>query len=146
MSRFHWGWRIAIVYTIFATATLGFVFFALTQEVDLVREDYYQYSLDHDQRMQARAAATAEAEAVIEYQDGNIHVHLPAAHHQASGTVALYRPAVTSDDRSLPLVLSEGSVMSIPTADMAQGKWVVTVTWSHNGTQYEMERPIEVEG
>jgi hypothetical protein len=36
----HWGWRLAIVYTLFALGTLSFVGFALTNEVDLVRPDY----------------------------------------------------------------------------------------------------------
>lgn len=146
MTHFHWGWRIAIVYTLFAAATLGFVFFALSQDVDLVREDYYQYSLDHDQRMQARAAAKAQPEAMLEFHEGTIHIHVPAAHAQATGTVTLYRPATTGDDRSIPLHVSEGAMMTIPTTNMSPGKWVVTVSWSHADTAFEMERTIEVQG
>jgi hypothetical protein len=46
--RLSWGWRIAIVYTVFAVSTVAFVAFAMTENVELVRKDYYEYSLVHD--------------------------------------------------------------------------------------------------
>ena len=147
MSRFHWGWRITIVYSIFALGTLGFVFFAFTQDVDLVRENYYEYSLQHDQRMEARHAASLLVGASVE-QGGNIvHVHLPAEHRaSAQGQVVLYRPNSTTSDQTLPLQLDASGTMTIPLKGMAVGKWTVTATWKVEDTVYEIEHPIEVQG
>jgi len=145
MGRFHWGWRIGIVYSAFALATLGFVFFAFTQEVDLVRDDYYEYSLQHDQRMQARQEASRLSDAGVELGDQVIHVHLPSNQvSTAHGQVVLYRASSTTSDRKLSLDLDASGTMSIPIDGMASGKWIVTVTWKVGETIYEIEQPIEV--
>ena len=147
MGRFHWGWRISIVYSIFALGTLGFVFFAFTQEVDLVRENYYEYSLQHDQRMEARHAADLLEGAALEFGNNIVHVHLPEEHRStAHGQVVLYRANSTTSDQTLPLELDETGTMTIPLQGMAVGKWTVTATWKVGDKVYEMEHPIEVQG
>ena len=55
--RLHYGVAVAVFYTAFASATVGFVAFAMTQEVQLVSRDYYERSLQHDSQMRARANA-----------------------------------------------------------------------------------------
>lgn len=147
MGRFHWGWRITIVYSVFALATLGFVFFAFTQDVDLVRDDYYEYTLQHDQRMAARAAADALPNAEIEQGPSVVHIHIPAHHAStARGQVVLYRPNSTTNDKTIPLAVDESGTMTIPLTGMGVGKWTVTATWNVEDSIYEMERPIEVQG
>ena len=49
-TRFHWGWRIALIYTTFALATIGFMIFSFTQKVDLVSTQYYADELSMMQR------------------------------------------------------------------------------------------------
>lgn len=145
-TRFHWGWRIGIVYTVFALGTLGFVVFAMTQEVDLVRSDYYEYSLDHDSRMSARQHANALGTPLSVSVSGSmIVVSFPAEQAaQARGTVALYRASSTQHDRELALALDANGTMSIPTSGMEQGKWTVTVQWSTAGQQFEKVSDIEI--
>jgi nitrogen fixation protein FixH len=145
-TRFHWGWRIGIVYTVFALGTLGFVVFAMTQEVDLVRSDYYEYSLDHDSRMSARQHADALGAALSVAVSGtNIVVSLPVEQvGQARGTVALYRASSTHHDREVPLALDAEGTMKIPTTGMEQGKWTVTTKWTTAGQQFERVSDIEI--
>ena len=57
--RLHWGVGIAATYLVFAGATAGFVAFAMQQRVELVRPDYYTYSLAHDARRRAEARTAA---------------------------------------------------------------------------------------
>lgn len=45
--RLHWGTGIALAYTTFALATIGFVVFAMQRPVDLVSADYYADALRH---------------------------------------------------------------------------------------------------
>ena len=52
-SRFHWGWRIGIIYTTFALSTIGFMIFSFTQKVDLVSPQYYADELRQDAKMLA---------------------------------------------------------------------------------------------
>ena len=135
------------MYSVFALATLGFVFFAFTQDVDLVRDDYYEYTLQHDQRMAARAAADALPDAAIEQGATVIHIHIPADQApQAHGQVVLYRPNSTTNDKTMPLAVDDAGTMLIPLIDMGIGKWIVTTTWKVGEQVYEMEQPIEVQG
>ena len=53
--RFHLGVAVVIFYVVFALSTVGFVVFAMSQDVDLVSSDYYARSLQHDRHMQAVA-------------------------------------------------------------------------------------------
>lgn len=143
MKRFHWGWSIAAVYSTFAIATLSFVAFAFTVDVDLVRPDYYEYSLQHDQRMQARAAAAAEEEArimVVSTAEAEqaLEITVPRAHRTAQGRIVLYFAGATTMDRTMDLAADTSGRMLIPIASLQKGRWVATVTWSHAGTTYEM--------
>ena len=145
--KYNWGWGIAIVYTLFAGATLTFVFFALTQEVDLVRDDYYEYSLTHDQRMSARAEAKELGEqASIEHGSDMVHVHIPREHvPNVIGEVVLYRASVTDADQNLDLDVDDSGTMIISTSDLATGPWRVTATWKVDETIYELEKTIQVD-
>jgi hypothetical protein len=137
--RLNWGWRIAIVYTVFAIATLGMVAFTMTKDVDLVRNDYYEYTLDHDKRMQRIARAESVGAAIVA-QDGAIVVAIPASVRPNDGTVELLRPSATSEDRNLTLRLDENGEMSI--AKLPFGRWDVTVRWTASGTPYELQASL----
>lgn len=138
--RIHWGWAITAVYSCFALATLGFVGFALTQEVDLVRPDYYEHSLLHDQRMRARTAAASLSDASVTITSQVLRIQVPVDHAQATGVVALYHPSTAGDDRSIPLQMKEQGLMELPVDRLVQGKWIITVTWKHRGVSYEIEK------
>lgn len=138
--RIHWGWAITAVYSCFALLTLGFVGFALTQELDLVRTDYYEYSLLHDQRMRARSAASALSDAHLRVGSTAVIVQLPAHHVGAEGSVFFYHPGTIHDDRSMPLVTDNSGLMMIPVDACRTGKWIVTVTWQYQNVAYEMQK------
>lgn len=148
MKRFHWGWGIAAVYLVFATATLSFVAFAFTVDVDLVRSDYYEHSLRHDDRMRARAAAAASSEArmsVVETVDDQVlKIVVPASHQEAVGRVELYFAGAPDRDQSLELTLDANGGMHIPVGHFRSGKWEATVTWLHAGRSYEMTHTFVV--
>lgn len=145
--KFNWGWGIAIVYTLFAAATLSFVFFAMTEEVDLVRPDYYEYSLTHDQRAKAQANARKLGdEALIEYGSQTLHIHIPRNHCEGiEGEVVLYRASSMNIDQHVKLKVDDSGTMVMSTDELAAGPWKVTATWKSKSTIYEIEKTIEVE-
>jgi hypothetical protein len=141
--RLHWGIAIAAVYTLFAASTMGFVFFALSQPVQLVSADYYERSLTHD----ARRAAITHADALgprlrVEAAPGAeaIAVVLPAEQAPvARGSVTLYRPSDASADRTFPLAVDRDGRQRIPLAGLAMGRWLVRVEWTAAGVAYYRE-------
>lgn len=143
MSRFHWGWRIAAVYTLFASATLAFVAFAFTVDVDLVRPDYYEHSLLHDDRMQARRAASSFTDAQISLLHDTLMIRVPAEHRAVSGTVEMYYPGSTHHDQRFALTTDATGTMIVPVPNVQPGKWEVTATWDYQGRTYEMSEQFQ---
>ena len=144
--RMHWGFAVAIFYATFAASTVGFVAFAMSQDVDLVAEDYYARSLQHDAHMRAVANAAALGEALRVTSDpvaGVVRVRWPLemAPH-VRGSVTLYRPSNAHSDRRVPLVVPAAGTLSIPTTGLAAGHWRVQLQWSADGRDYHAERDL----
>jgi hypothetical protein len=140
MARFHWGWRIGLVYAAFALSTLGFVAFAMTQRVDLVRDDYYQESL----RTTAAQAALQRGRAsgvTLLVEDGNLRVAMP---HASSGKVHihLYRPDNPARDQHLTAEIQPDGTVSLPLSRDMLGKWRAIIGWTRNGEAMTYEQSV----
>ncbi|HTV01743.1 MAG TPA: FixH family protein [Luteitalea sp.] len=142
--RLHYGLAVAVFYTVFASATVGFVAFAMTQDVELVSRDYYARSLQHDQQAQARANAEAlgdQLTVVLDAPRHRIDVRWPevmAVHIR--GTATLYRPSDASADRVEPIVATPDGRFSVPTAGLTPGLWRLQLQWRVGETAYYAER------
>jgi len=138
----NWGWRIAIVYTIFAVSTIGFVTFAMSEKVELVRTDYYEHSLRHD----STNAATARGESVsdqvvVEIASNELQVKLPDTQPGAKGKLLLYRPNNSGLDRSYEL---NESGLTVDTDDLAAGRYKVVIEWRYGLETFRLDRTIDV--
>lgn len=145
--RLNWGWRIAIVYTLFALGTLSFVGFALTKEVDLVRPDYYEHSLRHDETMAARSRADAlqpVVTATYDAQTGRISVSMPGTMVGSTVQVSLYHASSTTDDVAAFATLDRNGLCSVSVGTLRSAPWNLTLRWQHAGQWYEAVRPFTV--
>jgi hypothetical protein len=146
--RLHWGAAIALVYGAFATSTLAFVAFALSQPVDLVSADYYARSLRQDVRLAAvqRADALGPALACAPSADGkSLDLRIPpTATRAAVGTLTLYRAADGRADRVLPLRLNPDGVQRVSLEDLARGRWTVQVNWRVADADYYREWRLDL--
>ncbi len=135
-----WGWRIVILYAIFIAGTIGWVGYAMTKEVDLVRPDYYEHGLDHDKTMAAKARAEASGAAMrFDRFSDALEIKIPAVlAATATGSIWLYRPNAIDSDRTVPLALSADGTMRLPAASLARGVWNVTLDWNARGQNYEL--------
>jgi hypothetical protein len=144
----NWGLGVTIVYTVFALSTLGFVAFAMTQSPDLVAPDYYERSLAMDQRMAAEenVLALGAAFQCDPQPDGrSVVITLPDGQAaSARGTVTMYRPSNSHEDRITPLVLDAQGIAHVPLAGLARGYWKLQVQWRASGRPYYYERPVTV--
>jgi hypothetical protein len=139
----NWGWRIAIVYTAFALATLGMVAFTFTQSVELVRPDYYEYSLGHDRRAQILARTKLLQPVVhVDQSNGHVVVDVPAAHANASVQVHFERPNDSSMDLDRRVTVDAEGHIRIPMQDLSDGRWLMTLSWQHDGTDYMYEHSL----
>jgi hypothetical protein len=145
--KLNWGTGIALVYTIFAAATTGFVTFAMSRSVDLVSDDYYAQALHLDERMEAErnTQALQPAPNVARPDPGAIVLSLPRAHAAtASGTITWYRPSDSGADRVDTLALDADGRQQVSMAALARGRWLLQVRWAAGGRNYYFEEPVIV--
>ncbi|MBK7412510.1 MAG: FixH family protein [Ignavibacteria bacterium] len=145
MKKLHWGWRIGIVYTLFASATLGFVAFALTTSVDLVRPDYYEESLRHDVMMADRSRAEASG-STLEVKSRELTLTTSMA-GVPDGQIRLkfYKPDQPDLDRSLAVTADAQGIANVDLSGFATGVWKLTAQWSSKGNTYELNRTVVLE-
>jgi hypothetical protein len=142
--RLHWGVAVALVYTLFAGSTIGFVVFALSHPVELVSADYYERSLAHDARQAAlaRAAALGDGFGVAAAGD-TLSVALPASQAAtATGAITFYRPSDVHADRVRPLSVDASGRQQISLDGLARGRWLVRVEWTADGVTNLHEQPL----
>lgn len=153
--RWNWGTAVALVYSVFAIATVAFVLFALANPVALVRDDYYQQALAHDRRMEAETNAGALGESIRVSLDradrpagasrADAVLELPRDHAAtANGIITWYRASDASADRAVKLELDRDGVQRLPLGGLATGLWTMKVDWTANGKPFYFERAVEI--
>jgi hypothetical protein len=141
----NWGTGIAATYIVFATATGGFVVFAMSRPVALVSPDYYADSLREDQQLAAiRNAQALTSPPAVEWNGiDRIRVSIPPGQSPvAKGSVTLYRASDVAADRTSELKVSVEGTQDIRTDNLARGLWLVKLRWSAEGREYYFEQPV----
>ncbi|MDP4198651.1 MAG: FixH family protein [Bacteroidota bacterium] len=142
IKQISWGWGIIAAYVIFIAGTASWVGYAMTTEVDLVRGDYYEQSLKQDVTVAAQArAATLSGAASIQNDRsrGVFAIQIPRDQAaSAQGSVTLYRPNASNEDRTLKLALGSNGSMLVPTAQLSRGLWRVTLDWTFQNQSYQL--------
>lgn len=144
--RISWGTGIAIIYGLFAACTTTVVVFALYHPVQLVSEDYYARSLDHDRRRTATENANAlQHEVLIANADGRtVTIALPLAlARDARGELQLYRPSDSAADRRVELALDAEGRQQVRLDGLAAGRWIAQLAWTSGGRAFYREATVQ---
>lgn len=146
--RFHWGAGVALLYIAFASATLGFVIFAIAHPAALVSHDYYREATRHDRRIEATANGREAGADVVMETDAKgrpmATLRMAPQQHGGAGTITWYRPSDASFDRTVPLAVDEQGVQRIAVEDLPAGHWRVKVEWELDGRPFYLERSVMV--
>jgi nitrogen fixation protein FixH len=146
MRWINWGLAVAVVYTLFAASTLGFVAFAMSHPVQLVSPDYYERSLQQDHRAAAAERARALGDRLrldLDGPGGVLDVALPSeASVGVRGAITFYRPSDVHADRTVVLVPDAAGRQRVSVAGLARGRWLVRLEWVAGGRAYFRETGI----
>lgn len=140
MKKTIWPWAIAIIYGAFMLALIGYLLFSFTQDVDLVKEDYYedgiQYQLEID-----RMTRTAKLDHSLTWQFDKTSRRMTISYPDAaiSGTIHFFRPSDADLDRKYPLNLSSDGRQEIDLNMLAEGLWRIKIFWQAEKTDYYTE-------
>jgi hypothetical protein len=143
----NWGWKIAIVYSLFVVGMLGLVVAANRQTNDLVTEDYYAKELAYQDVIEARTNAQAlEQPMRFVMADGarSLDVHFPPSAASPAGELHFYRPSDASLDVRVPVLLGEGGIQTVDLSAYKGGFWRLSVQWETAATPYFAETTLNL--
>lgn len=143
-----WPAGLVIFFAIFISYIAGFIVFASSQRMDLVREDYYDQEIRFQQqidRVQRTAPILAAASVDYDVNHSAVTVSLPAAvAAKISGTINFYRPSDASLDHEVKLSLDGRGAQTVNVRDFRAGLWKVRVQWRDEAQDYFFERPVVI--
>ena len=145
--KFNWGTGILIFLILFLLAAGFFIAFAMRQDISLVHEDYYERGVDHTDQMHIEERSAPYLDAVKTTQTESF-LQLSIVDTLASGMdsvrLLLYRPSSNSLDMELSFEPTRGA-LAIPLEDLTLGRYILQLSWSHEGLKYEIDQTIVIE-
>ena len=145
--KISWGVGVTIVIVVFTIVTLAFVFFAFTQDVNLVRDDYYAEELKYETRIeQIKRTRNLPNQLKVSVRGKGLKFSFPKnfKSDKIKGDVLLYRPSDRGSDMKFSISLDSLNQQNISTSQMIKGMWKAQVSWSANDTTYFNEEIIMV--
>lgn len=140
MKRNPWPYAIVLYFIVFISGLAAWIIFAVRNDHELVRKDYYEQELKFQSELNgvARAAATGVN---VSYNSAKqiLTVSLPV--DNPTGRLKFYRPSNAHLDQEIPLALKDG-VQSIDVRSFESGLWKIRLTWTANGAEYQHDKTL----
>ena len=145
--KINWGLGIALSIIIFTLISIGFIYFAFNQKINLVRDDYYEAELNFDEKIEIiNRTASLPEQLQINISLNEIKLNFPSLSEQSriQGDIKLYRPSDRNLDINIPIELDSNFMQSINTNILANGMWKIQVDWMADSVRYFNEKIIMV--
>lgn len=143
----NWGYKIAIFYGGFVIVVLASVFFAMSQKVDLVTDNYYEKELKYQEQINKSQRTKALKEKTsIEVSPSGIKLKFPILpdKNTRNDYILLYRPSDPSKDIKLNISTDSFGFQYIPAEKISRGFWKVKLSWTSGGSEYYDESIINI--
>ena len=148
MKKISWGTGIAIGIIIFVVISITMTVIFMTQDVNLVSDNYYEKSLGYQEEIDKQSRTKSlDEEVKINFNGEVINILFPSAYldKDLSGEIYFYRPSNPGLDFKLPLHIGEDGSQIIPTQRLEKGFWRLKLNWTMDGNGYYSERAITIE-
>ena len=150
-KRSLWPYAIA---GYFALAIIGiaiFITWAVRQNMDLVRPDYYEHEILFQKQIDAISRTrpfVRDLTMAYDFGQRSLLVRVPAAHvgEQFNGTAHLYRPSDAKLDQTIELKPGRDGRQTLNAARLTPGLWKVRLDWTSGGESFAFEQTIIVGG
>ncbi|MDB6027909.1 MAG: FixH family protein [Verrucomicrobiales bacterium] len=143
-------WPIAIA-VYFAMALLGiavFVTWAVRQNMDLVRKDYYAEEIQFQQHLdQVNHARQLRWKPQIAYDSARdmVTVSIEKDSSATVGNLQFYRPSDAALDRTIKLSLDNDRSQDIDARAFPKGLWKVRISWTSDAKDFFSEETIVID-
>lgn len=143
----NWGKKIAVLYIGFVVATLAFVFFAMTQKVDLVTDNYYEKELKYQEQID-KIKKTKELKEKTEIQliEKTVKIKFPSLPDKniQKDFILFYRPSDPSKDVKIQVTADSLGFQLIPVEKLTKGFWKIKLNWTSGGSEFYDESMLNI--
>ena len=143
----NWGWRIVIVMAIYMIGIISVVWYAMTLDVNLVTEDYYQEELTYEDqinRLRNTESLTEKPTFTFSADRKYIVLAFPDGLSPDEGVITLFRPSDFTQDRKFKLELDEENQQEFVTVSLMPGLWKAKLLWERDDKSYFQEFVIVI--
>ena len=126
---------------------LSVVWYAMSTDVNLVTEDYYQQELAYEEQiLRLKNTESLAEKPTFNFSSDRKFVVLtfPAGLVPDSGKITLYRPSDFTQDRKFKLELDEANQQGFVTVSLLPGLWKAKLQWEMGGKSYFQEFVIVI--
>ncbi|HVI48009.1 MAG TPA: FixH family protein [Chitinophaga sp.] len=144
----NWGYKIIIVFVLFAAGILSLVFKSMRTKIDMVTPDYYGEELKYQQVIDGRHnLAALSVPVLISQSDNSVVVTFPKEirGHRISGSIKFYCAADSRKDLLLPVKPDENGQQQIARSMLFKGQYEVKVKWETEGKPYYQEQGLDID-
>jgi len=138
----NWGWRITIVYSLFALTMIGAVIYSTTLDVNLVEEDYYETEVNYQQVINKKENALRDSATFnVAVVGDSVVIHFPTA--VAQGKIYFIRAADVNNDKKFDLKVLNGK-QAFSKDLFKAGSYNLQIDWKGESADYYWEEKITI--
>lgn len=144
----NWGYKIILVFVIFASGILTLVIKSMRTRVDMVTGDYYAEELKYQQNIDAQKNAHRLSGPVTVAQTGDsIEIVFPqeCMGKELNGGITFYRPSDSRRDFTVPAQPDAQGKVLVSRARLDRGNYRIKVQWVSEGIPYFLEKQFFVQ-
>jgi len=148
-SRNLWPYAIIGWFVIFITALATWAVVATRNNVDLVRQDYYEEELRFQQQIErVNRTAHLRHDITVMTDASSVTFKLPldVTAAKPTGEIQLYRPSDASLDKKLALDVNESGMQRIDASELKGGLWKLRVHWKVGEAEYYFDQSVVLMG
>jgi len=144
--RFHWGWAIAVFYTLFVITMVYFVIYSKGVDHSLVMDNYYDYDIGYEKLIgqKKRNSNSLSIPVKIDYDQNNniVIINFPDSLKNISGEVWFYRVNNEKFDKKINVTTDSFNKQVVDVKGFLKGKWKVSVDWQSGNKKYLDEKDL----
>ncbi len=135
----NWGYKIAIVFTVFCLAVIGSVIFFMNQKVDVVTDNYYEKELKYQEQIDRVNRTRALRDTMKMENTGTaLNIIFPNVPDKPSPKdfILLYRPSDNTKDVKIPVAADTLKRQAVSIERLDRGYWKLQINWTSGGSEF----------
>ncbi|MCF6365573.1 MAG: FixH family protein [Bacteroidales bacterium] len=145
--KINWGTGIFITIFIFVSFFISFIFFSLTQNVNLVTDDYFPDEIAYESKLdKIRNTNILTEKITLKKENNKLIILFPEIinNKKISGKILLYYITDNNYDIELNIEPDKTRKQIIYTKKIKKGRYYIKIDWNLSGKKYFQEFKITI--